>query len=448
MPWLVGTLMAVALVKLGNPGLFSELLTMPGEIFEWLFFSWPPSVGYWLLGTVLAVGLVAEKRRGVRWSWPIPLLGVWLVWQFASGLGTVDGGLTAKALPQFVAVAVCFGLGYVALPRTSPVTGLWIGLLVGFAMVIASGWQQHFGGLEATRRHFFLYLYPQMKSVPPDLLKRMSSDRIFATLFYPNTLAVVVVMLLPCLLAFVWSLERWLTAAARAFVMAAMVVGAGGCLVWSGSKGGWLVALALALVAALHLPLRRRWKAIGISLALIAGLVGFALRYSGYFERGATSVGARFDYWRAAVKTTAEHPWLGSGPGTFGLMYLRIKPPEAEMSRLVHNDYLQQASDAGLVAGLAYLAFISWALWQTHPPSRDWLRLGVWLGLLGWAVQSVWEFNLYIPAVAWPAFTLLGWLVAGTETQGSAAAITRGGHQTRTPAETHPSGPRSSPTPV
>jgi hypothetical protein len=42
----------------------------------------------------------------------------------------------------------------------------------------------------------------------------------------------------------------------------------------------------------------------------------------------------------------------------------------------------------------------------------DWGRLAVWLGLLGWALQSLVEFGLYIPAIAWPAFGLLGWLVA------------------------------------
>jgi len=411
-PWLLGALLGVGLVKLGNPGLFSEMLTMPGDALEWMFFNWPPVIGYWLLGAVAVVGFATADWRSARWPWPLALLALWLGWQFLAATGTVDATLTAKALPQFVTVAVCFALGYVALGARTSATGLWVGLLIGFALVLASGWQQHFGGLEATRKHFFLYLAPTMKEVPPDLLKRMTSNRIFATLFYPNTLAVVLLLLLPGALAFLWSCEQKLTRGARLFLMAALAVGAGGCLVWSGSKSGWLIALGLGLVATLHLPFNRKWKAALIALALVGGLSGFLLRYSSYFERGATSVGARFDYWRAALKTTAEHPWLGSGPGTFGPMYQRIKPPEAEMARLVHNDYLQQASDSGVVGALAYTAFIAWALWRTYPRTRDGLRLGAWLGVLGWAVQSALEFNLYIPAVAWPAFVLLGWLLA------------------------------------
>jgi hypothetical protein len=39
------------------------------------------------------------------------------------------------------------------------------------------------------------------------------------------------------------------------------------------------------------------------------------------------------------------------------------------------------------------------------------LTAAVWLGVLGWSLQSLVEFGLYIPALAWPAFTFLGWLL-------------------------------------
>jgi len=134
-------------------------------------------------------------------------------------------------------------------------------------------------------------------------------------------------------------------------------------------------------------------------------------------------VSARFDYWRAAVQTSRSHPLLGTGPGTFFIPYTAIKRPESEPARLVHNDYLEQASDSGLVGLLAYSALIVGGLVWTFKGTchaettsagagrKDWLRFSVWLGLLGWALQSLLEFGLYIPALAWPAFALLGWLV-------------------------------------
>ena len=43
--------------------------------------------------------------------------------------------------------------------------------------------------------------------------------------------------------------------------------------------------------------------------------------------------------------------------------------------------------------------------------AEDWLTFAVWLGVLGWALQGFAEFGLYIPALAWTAFALLGWLL-------------------------------------
>ncbi|MGD0262587.1 MAG: hypothetical protein ABSD29_22715, partial [Verrucomicrobiota bacterium] len=84
-----------------------------------------------------------------------------------------------------------------------------------------------------------------------------------------------------------------------------------------------------------------------------------------------------------------------------------------------HNDYLEQASDSGVVGLLAYALFIAAGLAWGFPRAgqtlatgpEDWLAFSVWLGVLGWSLQSFVEFGLYIPAVAWPAFALLGWLL-------------------------------------
>ncbi|MCX6904085.1 MAG: O-antigen ligase family protein, partial [Verrucomicrobia bacterium] len=154
-------------------------------------------------------------------------------------------------------------------------------------------------------------------------------------------------------------------------------------------------------------------KSIVVMLLLVAGLSGFAVKYVGYFEKGAKSVGARLDYWKVATQIAVHHPVLGSGPGTFSVLYRYLKPPEAEMARLVHNDYLEQACDSGFVGFLIYGVFVAGSLALLRPSlSRgfDWLQLCVWLGVVGWATQSLFEFGLYVPALAWPAFLFLGWL--------------------------------------
>ena len=84
------------------------------------------------------------------------------------------------------------------------------------------------------------------------------------------------------------------------------------------------------------------------------------------------------------------------------------------MARLTHNDYLEQFSDSGLVGGLAYLAWISTALTfsgRWHWRAGDYLSVALFGGVLAWFLQGFAEFSLYIPALAWTAFTLMGCLV-------------------------------------
>src|SRR5262245_37265807 len=164
----------------------------------------------------------------------------------------------------------------------------------------------------------------------------------------------------------------------------------------------------------------KRIKVAVIAILLAAALAGFFVKYRNYFSRGATSVVARFDYWKAAWQIIKDKPVFGSGPGTFGVVYKRLKDPKSEMSKLVHNDYLQQGSDAGVVALLAYTALILGSLSALYRRCReDLLEFGVWLGLLGIALQGLVEFGLFIPALAWPQFLLLGWLWGGAERAGS-----------------------------
>jgi O-antigen ligase len=283
--------------------------------------------------------------------------------------------------------------------------------------MLVVGFNQHFGGLEETRHYFYTYVYPTMKSVPPDYLKRMASDRISSTAFYPNALAGTILLLLPPILAWICQAQAQFTVGARALLGGLLAVGAMGCLYWSGSKGGWLLALLAGLTVLVHLKFSKRMKLVLVGVVLVMGLAGFAWKYSGFFQRGATSVVARFDYWRAAWDTAVAKPAFGTGPGTFSVTYAKVKRPESEMARLTHNDYLQQASDSGFVGLLLYTAFIVGVLWVGYLGLGDgaWvLPFGIWLGLFAWALQALGEFTLYVPAVAWPAFALAGWLLGTT----------------------------------
>jgi hypothetical protein len=94
------------------------------------------------------------------------------------------------------------------------------------------------------------------------------------------------------------------------------------------------------------------------------GLGIFAVRFHNYFAAGATSVGARFDYWRAAVQTTIANPLLGTGPGTFQRPYAQLKSPEAEMARLpttiISNNFQIQESSAEFFMLKPWIVLTRW----------------------------------------------------------------------------------------
>jgi O-antigen ligase len=417
---LFGAFLGLTLLKFGNPPIMERFVTAPVGFWEFLLgYPWPIAWAYGVLALVGVAGIAVARWNSAAPRWLLVLPLVWLVWQFIAGTQSVDQELTRPALKHFAAGVLCFYLGYFPLSRARRVWWFWLGLLGAFLLVLAFGLEQRFGGLKESRRMFYLYAYSQMKEVPPEYIKRISSERIFSTLLYPNAFAGALLLLLPASLAALWQLRKLFTAGARWFLIGAVGTAGLACLYWSGSKGGWLLMLALGLAALLRVPFSRRLKLALVLGVLLIGLAGFFWRHAGFFQKGATSVSARFDYWRAAAQTVREKPVFGTGPGTFAIAYQKVKRPESEMARLVHNDYLEQASDSGVPGFVAYAVFIGAALAWSFPRaggarsagSDDWQTFAVWLGLLGWGLQGFVEFGLYLPALAWPAFTLLGWLL-------------------------------------
>ena len=412
LPVVVGAFIGISFLKFGNPPILEKYNKAPGNIYEVLFsYPWPIAWGYTLLILTALVGLSAAIRtvRPPHWTALLPL--AWLGWVFVSSLSSIDHQLSSFTLQHFTATVACFYLGFFALRTARRFTAFWAFIFISFCFVLAAGWQQHFGGLEQTKQYFLTYVYPEHPDVPVEYLKKINSTRVFGTLFYPNTLAGFLILILPALLTVTWRAETRFTRGARIFLVASTAAAALACLFWSGSKGGWLLMLLLGGIGALRLDFPRQAKIALVCVALVLGLSGFFYKYAGFFRKGATSVVARFDYWEAAGKTALKNPWTGTGPGTFSIAYSAIKRPESEMARLAHNDYVQQASDCGFPAAILYLAFIgiglhrSWQIARHHP-----IVFAVWLGVLGWALQSAIEFNLYIPALAWTSFIFLGWL--------------------------------------
>jgi O-antigen ligase len=406
----------LAFLKFGNPIVLDRLIDAPTDFWEYVFQPWPLRWGYASLGILfIAAAAAAVKiwRNSFVDKWVLLLPSVWFAWQWVSGSQSIEPRLTQITLLHFGACLACFFLGFLVLGRMGDLRPFWGGLLVAFGLVLWMGFEQRYGGLEATRKMF--YEQADWQRFPAEYIKKIESNRIFSTLVYPNALAAAILLLLPSLLLVTWHLSGRLTDISRAVLVGLLAYAALACLFWTGSKSGWLIGVVLLAVVALQRPFGRRAKLLVVTAMLVFGLAGFFIKYAPYFRRGAPSAAARFDYWRAAARTAVDNPIFGTGPGTFPVAYRKIKPPEAEMAQLAHNDYLEQASDSGFLGAATYLAFVIGSL-VLLPLRRNVFgspeNFAIWLGLLGWGMQSSVEFLLYIPALGWTAFLLLGALWA------------------------------------
>ncbi len=413
---LTGIFISLGLLKFGTPVVLDDKVPVPESLTEAIYQGWPVSWGYIFLALYAGAALFVTRWEVAKPRWPIWLLLVWIGWQFLSAADTVDVPLTVATLKHFSAATLCFGIGYLALSRVKALRFMLIFALLGFVAVLKTGLEQHFGGLESSRLYFMTYVLPILSEPPPaEYLKKISSTRIFATLFYPNTFAGGILFFLPICLFAGWEISKKFGLLPKVAITSMTAISAMACLYWSGSKSGWLILLVLGLVVLIRSQLPRTYKIGLIAAVLLAGVAGFTLQYANFFQKGATSVTARFDYWRAAGQIFQSNPVLGTGPGTFAKEYAAIKSPESEMARLTHNDYLQQACDSGLVGFLAFSALIVGSLVYIYRYRIERginLEFVVWLGLLGICAQSVSEFNFYIPALAWPAFLFFGWFWA------------------------------------
>jgi O-Antigen ligase len=408
----------LVMVKFGNPVIFDELVASPTSGLEFMFNPWPLVWGYGLLivFVVLSMSVWRWNSGAPRWQVVLPL--VWYGWQCLSATQTVDSHLTQVTLAHFTACVACFYIGLFALSQVKNLLPFGLGFSLGLAWVVWMGMEQHYGGLEQTRREFEQIKWEEH---PPELRKRLdtiemrkkiASDRIFSTFVYPNALAGAIILFLPVALAALWKVCERCSFVIRGVLVSILGYSGLACLYWSGSKAGWLIVLAMGSIVFFGLRIKKQikwWLAMAV---LVGGLGGFCVKYSSYFTRGATSAVARFDYWRAAVEIMKENPVLGSGPGTFLVGYRKLKAPEAEMARLAHNDYLQQGSDSGLAGLVSYLGLTAGSVGLLYGASRrkSGLVFSLWLGVCGLAIQEIVEFSLYIPALSWPFFLILGFL--------------------------------------
>jgi len=364
--------------------------------------------------------------------------------------------------------AAYFLSGYLCSDRRSRLI-LSSGILTGALLVSLFGLYQSYWGLGETRGLLGEAL--TRGGLSQAFLSRALSSAVSSTFFFPNALAGYLIVILPfcasvvlwkkrdALGATVWSLLAALAVAscgwaafgdlyskpglfaalfiAVAALAAALSVAAGRkrgvlfrvlCLVFcilplwtlsqTSSEGAWLSLAGCALLVPFILA--GRWKTLLLILVILAVLAGTIL-YTGHFPQGLKdSLGARCDYWSAALKIWKGNPLWGSGVGSFAGLYPRFRSPVSEEGRMAHSAYLGLAAETGVAGAAAFLAlWISCLASLTRPARRlEPFPLAVLFSVCVFLTHCLADVDLSVPGITFTIWALAG-MAAGSELENS-----------------------------
>jgi O-antigen ligase len=163
-------------------------------------------------------------------------------------------------------------------------------------------------------------------------------------------------------------------------------------LLLSGSRGGFISLLTEALLAAVLVlwrgprRARRLTALVGGAVILAAALLFFWMAPRHIAERLArmgdgthppeVELSNRLVAARDSLGMLRDHPWLGTGLGSFAEAFPRYQSfPSDFLWDHAHNDYAEALAETGLAGGAAILSALGGFLWlafrdlETHPES-------------------------------------------------------------------------------
>ena len=343
--------------------------------------------GYGLLQKINPIEYPVRSLDGVRMDSTLQYSNTTAV---ILGMGVVLALARMSTLRNFVlrasyaALTLSFLIALYLTVSRGGIGSLGIGLIVLF--VFGSGRLRMFADLLLLSLPG-AWLWWQMQSLPgllgTGVLRQQKIDDGIA---FRNDLIVALLVAFALQAAFAFLANRYgLAASARRWL--GIIVVAGGVLV--------AVSGVLVVVDVYGGPERAYAALVGNSEE--TGDVGQRLLSFDISSRG--------DYWRVAWQAWKERPLTGTGAGTFQYTWLEDRPGLKGVKQ-VHNVYLEQGTETGLFAFLAFLGFVAVlvgypvrAAWRSGPQGeRRLLLAGLGSALVVYLVSSAFEWHWYLPA--------------------------------------------------
>lgn len=188
--------------------------------------------------------------------------------------------------------------------------------------------------------------------------------------------------------------------------------------------GGWLGRPRLRIERT-HLP--AALGAVGVGLLLLVAFIDI----EGWFTRLQHTLGIagegfdRITIWRESLPMIRDFPLTGTGAGTYGRAMGHYQETRLWIGSMqqwayfntAHSHYVQLAVEGGLllmipvITALVLLVRLGLRAIRADKGEVFWMRVGAAAGLVGIAVQSIWEVALVMPANGVLAGVLAGLLL-------------------------------------
>lgn len=242
----------------------------------------------------------------------------------------------------------------------------------------------------------------------------IEKGRVWSTMGNPIYLGGFLVMVIPLAMSRFQESRRM-----KRRIMGGLILLLEACLLITLSRSAW-VGIFFALVFWVFmigpkeiLKERRAWGVIFFAAAILLTVFMLPKRvgHSRVATRAASIVDtkepgnrSRIENWKSALKMIEDRPILGSGPGTFGLLFPRYKTREFALAigggmtaENAHNEFLQIGATRGLLGLGIYLwlllAIFSMGLKLLREKKKRTYLAGVLAGLLALLIQNQFNFG-------------------------------------------------------
>ena len=192
------------------------------------------------------------------------------------------------------------------------------------------------------------------------------------------------------------------------------------------SRGAWVIAFAFIFIKAIRSRYR---KIFTISLFVVVLLIIINASFFKISPTGPKYTGkvflwvdrvvhrptffSRLEYWRQSIQAFQERPILGSGPGTFSLVSVRLQKETGLSSWFAHSAPLQMASDLGLLGIISFTSLVVAHVleWKSKLPLLKYNRSP--LQALSWMIALILLYSMFEFVLDYFIIWLLVWAGVG-----------------------------------